>query len=58
MSKQKQEIPFSFKVSNAMKTAIDQECEIENRSQSDMAKILIAEGLSARVSKRNIHKLL
>ncbi len=58
MPKQKQEISLSFKISNAMKTRIDQECETESRSQTDMAKILIAESLAYRDAKRNTHKIL
>lgn len=58
MPKQKSEVPLSFKVSNALKTGIDQECEIDNRSISEMTKILIAEAIESRRSKRNIHKLL
>ena len=37
---------------------IEQECEHENRSQSDMAKILIAEAVTYREAKRNIAKIL
>lgn len=58
MPKQKQEIALSFKVSHALKAKLDQECENESRSQADMAKILIAEALGSRESKRNIHRLL
>lgn len=58
MPKQKQEVALSFKVSNAMSARIDAECEIESRSISDMAKILIAEALMNREAKRNIAKIL
>jgi hypothetical protein len=58
MPKLKQEHPLSFKVSSALIAKIDQERELESRSQSDMAKILIAEALSFREAKRNMHKLL
>lgn len=58
MPKQKQEHPLSFKISSNMIAKIDQERELENRSQSDMAKILIAEALCCREAKRNINKIL
>jgi hypothetical protein len=58
MPKQKQEHPLSFKVSSAMINGIDIEREIDSRSQSDMAKILIAEALKYREAKRSIHKIL
>lgn len=58
MPKQKQENPLSFKVSNAMISLIEKECEIESRSQSEMAKILIAEALCYRDAKRSMHKVL
>lgn len=58
MPKQKQEHPLSFKVSSAMISRIETECETESRSQSDMAKILIAEALMFREAKRNMHKVL
>lgn len=58
MTKQKQEHPLSFKVSSTLISKIDGECEIESRSQTDMSKILIAEAISYREAKRNMHKLL
>jgi hypothetical protein len=58
MPKQKQENSLSFKVSNSMIGKIEQEQVLENRSQSDMAKILIAEALCIREAKRNINKIL
>jgi hypothetical protein len=58
MNRPKQEISLSFKISSSMKTKIDQECELENRSQAEMTKILIAESLLNRESKRNICKIL
>lgn len=58
MARNKQEIPLSFKVSDAMSAAITRECEIESRSISEMTKILLAEALVTRESKRNIHKIL
>lgn len=41
-----------------MITKLETECEIESRSQSDMAKILIGEALLIREAKRNMHKIL
>lgn len=58
MSKSKQEVPLSFKVSHALKAALDKECEFQNRSNSDMAKILLAEALGYLEVKRNTNKLL
>lgn len=58
MAKQKQEIPLSFKISNSLAAAIEEERGLEIRSQSDMAKILIAEAVLVRKAKRNIDKLL
>ena len=58
MPKQKQEHPLSFKVSSSMIAKIDHERETESRSQTDMAKILLAEALSIREAKRNMHKIL
>lgn len=58
MPKLKQEIALSFKVSNAMKAKLDQECEIEHRSQADMAKLLLAEALGFREAKRNTSRIL
>jgi len=58
MPKQKQENPLSFKVSNAIIARIDEERDIESRSQADMAKVLIAEALMYRDAKRNIRKIL
>lgn len=58
MPKNKQEHPLSFKVSSAMISRIEQEQQIESRSQSDMAKILIAEAILIREANRNISKIL
>lgn len=58
MSKLKQEIALSFKISHALKARLDQECDKDARSISDMAKILIAEAILIRESKHNITKLL
>jgi len=54
----KQECALSFKISNALKAKLDEECERSARSQSDMAKILIARGLLTLEAERNIGKVL
>lgn len=41
-----------------MKAKLDQECEIEHRSQADMAKLLLAEALGFREAKRNTSRIL
>ena len=58
MPKLKQEVALSFKVSTALKAALYKECEIQNRSNADMAKILMAEALGYLEAKRNTNKLL
>ena len=58
MSKQKQEVGLSFKISQAMSGRIAEECEQESRAISDMAKVLIAEALMFREAKRNMRKIL
>lgn len=58
MPKQKQEVALSFKISHALKAALDRECELQNRSNADMAKILLAEALGYLEAKRNTSKLL
>lgn len=53
MSKQKQENALSFKISNAMKSKLEQECSADNdRALCDMAKILIDEALRIRDALR------
>lgn len=59
--KQKQEVPLSFKISNAMDARLEQECSRDNgRDKSAMAKILIDEALSIRdaLDKSNRRKYL
>lgn len=58
MTKQKQEYPVSFKVGANMKSAIDEEMELDSRDQAPMIKILIAEAISIRRAKRSMNKLL
>lgn len=58
MPKAKQENALSFKISSSMIARIKEECDIESRSQSDMAKLLLAEALMSREGKRNIAKIL
>ncbi len=49
MATQKQLHAISFKVSSAMKARLEEECAKDNdRSQADMAKILMNEALLVR----------
>lgn len=59
MPRHKQEITIaSFKVSTAMKQAITEEMDMEHREQAPMIKILLAEAISNRQSKRTMQNLL
>lgn len=59
MLKQKQQITIaSFKVTESMKQAINEEMENDHREQAPMIKLLLSEAISIRRAKRTIQNLL